>query len=177
MTVWRSKPYRRAFQFFPCVFCGAPSSEAAHYKGDWVGIGLERPPDYCCAPLCTWCHRTGPIAQHKANEAAWWEALGVDPLDFTGRMHGLWEAAIPNIARPQIIELIGITHRGIQEHTNQTYLAAAQQFAADPTPDFAPVVMDAYKRHIISMGSNDKYDYLINTLQRKTDERLGEVTA
>ncbi len=139
-------------------------------------MGLEKPADSCCTPLCTWCHRTGLIAQHRANETAWWEALGIDPLEFAGQIHSLWEADIPNIARPQIIELIDATHEIIREHVNQVYCEASRQFDADPTPDFAPILMDAYMRKIVARGIGDQFKCHVDSLQRYIDDMLMEAT-
>ena len=71
----------------PCVCCvREPAGEAAHvrmasaeHEKSETGIG-RKPDDRDSVPLCGWCHREGPEAQHKAGEAAFWDRLGIDPI-------------------------------------------------------------------------------------------------
>lgn len=70
----------------PCLICGKHGSEAAHvrygddrYKKRETG-GAEKPDDKWTVPLCAEHHRTGPDAQHNANERDWWASKGIDPL-------------------------------------------------------------------------------------------------
>jgi hypothetical protein len=71
----------------PCVVCGRPNeTQAAHVRfastqhgKHYTGAG-RKPDDRWTVPLCGCCHLTGPEAQHKSNEFAWWCLQGIDPL-------------------------------------------------------------------------------------------------
>lgn len=97
----------------PCIACGDwPPSQAAHvrsgYSEDgWAPTGMaQKPSDWRTLPLCGSCHLTGPKAQHKANERAWWERLGIHPPSVCTALYaasGSLEAgvAIVRAARPE----------------------------------------------------------------------------
>ena len=83
----------------PCavgpVGCDGPV-EAAHIRfadarrGKPL-TGLQtKPDDRWCVNLCAAHHRTGPNAQHGANERAWWEARGIDPLSLAERQYAAY---------------------------------------------------------------------------------------
>jgi hypothetical protein len=75
----------------PCISCGEDHPgrrrEAAHIRysdaeAGKVNPGMGRKPDdRWTLPLCKRCHQDGPKAQHKGNERAFWERLGIDALD------------------------------------------------------------------------------------------------
>ena len=77
----------------PCLVTGSRTRvEAAHVRyGSPVhgkpapGMGVK-PDDKWVVPLAAHVHREGPDAQHGQNEAAWWEARGIDPLDVALRL-------------------------------------------------------------------------------------------
>jgi hypothetical protein len=71
----------------PCLCCGRRAMvEAAHvrYADPAYGKGMtpmaSKPDDRWTVPLDAACHRTGPDAQHNANEELWWRERGIDPL-------------------------------------------------------------------------------------------------
>ncbi len=74
----------------PCIACAVEGKttfgcHAAHIRyadaaAGWNNPGLQsKPSDRRCAPLCPAHHTEGPKAQHRANERAWWSALGINP--------------------------------------------------------------------------------------------------
>lgn len=79
----------------PCLACGAtpPRTEAAHLRyGDpdfaKPKTPMGRKPDDCWSvPLCAYCHREGPDAQHRSNERVWWEARSIVVLDVARRLY------------------------------------------------------------------------------------------
>lgn len=142
---WRSKKYREQFQFWPCVVCTAPSSEAAHVRIGQQGIGMK-PADSCCVPLCSYCHRTGPDAQHRHNEREWWEARGVNPLVLSRRLHTFW---LDNPGRPDaqsVFETLNAAHTAIETHAWKACKQAGGDFAANPTPERAAIRASRQKR-------------------------------
>ena len=175
MNLWRSPDYRKRFQHWHCVNCWAPSSEAAHCRIGWVGMGLEKPADSCCTPLCSWCHRTGPIAQHKGNEEAWWKARGVDPLDLAARLHRTW-LADPKDAQG-IYEILGGTHYAIEEFVWNAYRASKLEFDASPSPDNAEATLNAFKAHLVSLGAAEQYEQRVASLKAALDTTLAELEA
>ncbi len=173
MSILRLPEYRKRFQFWNCVCCWAPSSEAAHYKGDFVGTGLEKPPDQQCAPLCTWCHRTGPIAQHRGNEKLWWKARGIDPLELGKRLHATWDAD-PKDAQG-IYEIIGQTHEAIKQFANNAFAVDMLAFNDGPTLALMDVAIASHKVHLVSMGAAESYEQRVaslNAQMRATLEKL-----
>ena len=52
----------------------------------------EKPDDRRTVPLCRDCHLDGPKAQHRTNERAWWEALGIYPPDLCADLIASYEA-------------------------------------------------------------------------------------
>jgi len=81
----------------PCLISGREIGiEAAHVRyGDPrhnkrpTGMA-ERPDDRWAVPLCHQIHRTGPGAQHRANERVWWASRMIDPLAIAA---ALWNAS------------------------------------------------------------------------------------
>lgn len=76
-----------------CCCCGrhpqttAPTGiEAAHIR---IGLlaGAMKPHDKHAVPLCSWCHRDGPEAQHKMNESEFWEMWELDPFEIAARLY------------------------------------------------------------------------------------------
>lgn len=51
-----------------------------------------KPSDARCVPLCSNCHRLASYAQHKGNEGAFWERLGVDPVLLAENIHEIWSS-------------------------------------------------------------------------------------
>ena len=82
---WRSKAYLDFVRAMGCIFCQCPA-EAAHVRYGDLEQGKpptpmgQKPADNYALPLCAECHRTGPDAQHKSNERAWWARREVNPI-------------------------------------------------------------------------------------------------
>jgi hypothetical protein len=77
----------------PCLYCGVePCGEAAHVKyssatfGRLIALG-RRPHDRYAVPLCRDDHLNARHAQHKGNEAAFWEALSISPYLVAERLY------------------------------------------------------------------------------------------
>jgi hypothetical protein len=52
---------------------------SARYGKVEAGVGAK-PDDAFCVPLCGRDHQTGPEAQHKIGERAFWNKHGIDPF-------------------------------------------------------------------------------------------------
>lgn len=78
--------YRALIQRLPCLSCGVePCGECAHVRfasgAFGKASGLGKKPDWkWCLPLCRDDHLNAKDAQHKQNERAFWEGLGIEPL-------------------------------------------------------------------------------------------------
>jgi hypothetical protein len=72
----------------PCCVCGRPSpgTEAAHIRIGFFGKGIK-PHDKHAVPLCGWCHRDGPSAQHKMNETEFWSLWEIDPFELAAKLY------------------------------------------------------------------------------------------
>lgn len=76
---------------------GGHPIEAAHVRMTDLEAGkrytgkAERPSDRWAVPLCSWCHREGPQAQHRGSEAAFWQRVGVDPIALAKKIWRDWE--------------------------------------------------------------------------------------
>lgn len=88
----------------PCVICAKLGTvqtyptEAAHvragYAGEegWKPTGMaRRPDDWRAVPLCSWHHRDGPDAQHKASERAWWAGHDISPPQLCRELRAQYE--------------------------------------------------------------------------------------
>jgi len=83
----------------PCVVgpvgCFGPV-EAAHIRFADAGRGKPltgmqtKPDDRWCVSLCAAHHRTGPDAQHGANERAWWASRGIDALELAAKQYAAY---------------------------------------------------------------------------------------
>jgi hypothetical protein len=77
----------------PCLRCGMePCGEAAHVRFASAAFGkasgLQRKPeDKWALPLCGEDHRISQRAQHKQNEEAFWQMLGINPLLTAQRLY------------------------------------------------------------------------------------------
>ena len=77
----------------PCLYCGVePCGEAAHVKFACASFGMsnmlgKRVDDSRALPLCRDDHQNARHAQHKGNERAFWEALGVNAYPVTQRLY------------------------------------------------------------------------------------------
>lgn len=67
----------------PCLYCGVePCGEAAHVNFSSAEFGRvnalgKRPHDKFSLPLCRDDHQNARHAQHKGNEQAFWDGLGI----------------------------------------------------------------------------------------------------
>lgn len=77
----------------PCLYCGVdPCGEAAHVRLSSAAFGkssgLQKRPEDCWAlPLCRDDHLNARHAQHRRNEEAFWQALGINPLLVCQRLY------------------------------------------------------------------------------------------
>jgi hypothetical protein len=95
----------------PCCVCGrAPKSEAAHIRMAALELGkanpgmAAKPDDRHAVPLCSWCHRDAPDAQHKGSERAFWDRLEIDPFAVAARLYARYTASLAGkpAGRPSI---------------------------------------------------------------------------
>lgn len=75
----------------PCTCCGRrpPGTEAAHIRIGLFAKGMK-PHDKHAVPLCSWCHRDGPEAQHKMNETEFWRMWGMDPFEIAASFYAVY---------------------------------------------------------------------------------------
>lgn len=79
------RDYLAMVRQLPCLYCGLePAGEAAHCDFSSYEFGKKRsfgrrPSDSQALPLCRDDHLNARHAQHKGNEAVFWEALGLQP--------------------------------------------------------------------------------------------------
>lgn len=83
--VRRDEAHLSFVRALPCLSCLGGPAEAAHVRFSdasrgKVNPGMGRKDDFYVVPLCHWCHRDGPEAQHRCNEADWWAGKGIDVL-------------------------------------------------------------------------------------------------
>jgi hypothetical protein len=77
----------------PCLYCGVdPCGEAAHVRLASAAFGKasgmqKKPEDRWALPLCRDDHLNARHAQHKRNEAEFWQALGINPLLVATRLY------------------------------------------------------------------------------------------
>lgn len=89
----------------PCLRCGSFGVEAAHVRygdpahGKGKTAAFRKPDDCWTVPLCGWCHRLAPDAQHNSNERLWWEGLRIDPLQVASL---IW-AARPDLEKARLV--------------------------------------------------------------------------
>lgn len=80
----RDKKHLAFIADLPCVICWQVPVECAHVRMAGEGKGYtakgRKPSDRWVLPLCPSHHRTGPDAQHRMSERAWWEKHGKDPI-------------------------------------------------------------------------------------------------
>lgn len=105
----RDNVYLAWIRRLPCICCGTTRGvEAMHiragYPADgWAPTPMQRKPsDDRTAPGCASCHREGPDAQHRMNERAWWERLGIHPPELCAALRAAFLAGgegAPVIAR------------------------------------------------------------------------------
>ncbi len=92
----------------PCCFCGrAAPSEAAHLRMENLKIGkrptgmAEKPSDFWCTPLCSWCHRESPDSQHKVGEPTFWERAGINPFSLALKFYAEYGGTGGTVRRPR----------------------------------------------------------------------------
>lgn len=77
----------------PCLYCGVePCGEAAHVRFASAAFGKasglsKKLADKWALPLCRDDHLNARHAQHRQGEAAFWAALGINPLIVCERLH------------------------------------------------------------------------------------------
>lgn len=95
----RDNPYLAYLRRQPCEACGTTQRiEAAHIRSGyaeagWSPTGMQvKPSDFRALSLCALCHREGPNAQHRGNERAFWERLGIYPPERCAEVYADFEA-------------------------------------------------------------------------------------
>lgn len=79
--------YLEFLRLKPCCVCGSRIRvEAAHLRHGLTGMG-RKPDDRLAVPLCAWCHREGPNAQHKMNEMVFWSLAMIDPFSIASFLY------------------------------------------------------------------------------------------
>ena len=87
------KAHKGRIAQLPCTACLSMPVEVAHVRYSFPAGGkratgkAEKPSDKWCIPLCPWCHRLAPDAQHNSNEREWWEKRHINPLDICERLY------------------------------------------------------------------------------------------
>lgn len=108
----RDKPYLGWVAKISCVACACRGRrtwpvEVAHIKigipaAGWRSFGhAEKAHDRRTAPLCSVCHRTGPVAQHAnlgGDESHWWSELGIYPPTFCQALSEAYDAGTGGMA-------------------------------------------------------------------------------
>lgn len=85
--------YLKMVRQLPCLYCGVePCGEAAHVKFSSFQFGKsnalgKRLRHEDALPLCRTDHLDARHAQHKGNEEAFWEGLGIMPYVVAGRLY------------------------------------------------------------------------------------------
>lgn len=98
----------------PCLYCGHdPCGEAAHVRFACVAFGAssgmgKKPPDRLALPLCRDDHLNARHAQHKRNERAFWESLGINPHLIAQRLH----AQRGDLVAMRAVAFVAISERG-----------------------------------------------------------------
>lgn len=80
----RSRLHLKHVRTLRCLGCAEPAPSQAHHLtfAQPKARGLKSG-DQWSVPLCMTCHN----ALHaRGNERAWWEAVGVDPIEVAGRL-------------------------------------------------------------------------------------------
>lgn len=85
--------YLAMVRHLPCLYCGVePCGESAHVRFASAAFGKAsglqmKPEDKWALPLCRDDHLNARHAQHRRNEEAFWQALGINPLIVCQRLY------------------------------------------------------------------------------------------
>jgi ERF superfamily len=82
---YRSKEHLRYVMTQPCLFCARKPSDPHHLRFMQPRALGRKTSDEFVVPLCRTHHRA---AHRAANEQAWWNAIGIDPVKVA---HKLWQ--------------------------------------------------------------------------------------
>jgi ERF superfamily len=82
---YRSKEHLRYVIAQPCLFCARKPSDPHHLRFMQPRALGRKTSDEFVVPLCRTHHRA---AHRAANEQAWWNAIGIDPVKVA---HKLWK--------------------------------------------------------------------------------------
>jgi hypothetical protein len=74
---YRNKEHLRFVSQHPCLFCGRKPSDPHHLRYTQPRALGRKASDEFAVPLCRTHHRA---AHHAADEQAWWQAIGIDPI-------------------------------------------------------------------------------------------------
>jgi hypothetical protein len=86
----RDKDHRKFVSSQPCVICGRSPADAHHLRFSQPRALGRKVSDEFTVPVCRVHHRE--LHRH-GDEAAWWQAIKIDPLPIA---HRLWRHARPN---------------------------------------------------------------------------------
>jgi len=106
--------YLEMVRQLPCLYCGVePCGEAAHLKMASAAFGKplrfgKKPEDRWALPLCRDDHQNALHAQHRQAEAAFWEALGINPLLVAAKLY----AQRGDLVAMRAVVMVAIAERG-----------------------------------------------------------------
>jgi ERF superfamily len=107
---YRSKEHLRYVMAQPCLFCARKPSDAHHLRFMQPRALGRKTSDEFVVPLCRTHHRA---AHRAANEQAWWNAIGIDPVKVA---HKLWKES--RVGKPN--DAIGEAARESHQPTSST---------------------------------------------------------
>ena len=84
----RDKEHLRHVASQPCLLCSAKPSDAHHVRFAQPKALGRKVSDEFAVPLCRGHHRD---LHESGNEAAWWHALGIDPIEIARQ---LWDETL-----------------------------------------------------------------------------------
>jgi hypothetical protein len=82
---YRSKEHLRYVISQPCLFCARKPSDAHHLRFMQPRALGRKTSDEFTVPLCRTHHRA---AHRTADEQAWWNAIGIDPIKIARKLWG-----------------------------------------------------------------------------------------
>lgn len=115
----RDNAHLDAIRQLPCINprCRRdPAGVAAHVRFACSAVGKPqtgmqtKPDDAWTLPLCQSCHTDAPDAQHKGDEIAFWQRLGIDPLKIATALYD----ASPNVEHMRAVVFTSHTFASLE---------------------------------------------------------------